>query len=228
MRGGELAAATSAYTTAVRYAAGYGGDFERARDGRSATSPPRATAVGALRRRRVGAAARGARLAAAPVLPGAEHMRDARATGGRLARALHELRAHGARGREAERGGAAGGGAVDGGGGGDCYVTHVSRADIIQGLLGHHAMRASAGSHLGGGLIIAGSSDEQAQPFIDELVRMASFPVLRSNLSMTETLAAIKDLRPKMQADDNERVRQVIELYSPHLQDATERLVEGR
>ena len=32
-----------------------------------------------------------------------------------------------------------------------------------------------------------------AQPFIDELVRMASFPVLRSNLSMTETLAAIKD-----------------------------------
>ena len=85
-----------------------------------------------------------------------------------------------------------------------------------------------AGSHFGGGLIIAGSSDEQAQPFIDELVRMASFPVLRSNLSMTETLAAIKDLRPKMQADDNERVRQVIELYSPHLQDATERLVEGR
>ena len=89
-------------------------------------------------------------------------------------------------------------------------------------------MRASAGSHLGGGLIIAGASDEQAQPFIEELVRMASFPVLRSNLSMTETLAAIKDLKPKMQADDNERVRQVIELYSPYLQDATERLVEGR
>ena len=241
VRGGELArAATSAYTTAVRYAAGYGGDFERARDDPlgdepSARDGPSARfAAGAWR-----AAARGARpTPPAPVLlAGAEHMHRRFASyklvSGSLERFMSfELMARGA--AEAERGGSAGGGAVDGAAGGDCYVTHVSRADIIQGLLGHHALLSSkrpapeAGSHFGGGLIIAGSSDEQAQPFIDELVRMASFPVLRSNLSMTETLAAIKDLRPKMQADDNERVRQVIELYSPHLQDATERLVEGR
>ena len=55
---------------------------------------------------------------------------------------------------------------------------------------------------------------------------MARFPVLRSNLPMTQTLAAIKDLTPKMQAEDDSRVRHVIGLYGPHLTDSVKRIVD--
>ena len=36
---------------------------------------------------------------------------------------------------------------------------------------------------------------------------LSSFPVLRSNMPMTQTLAAIKDLTPKMQAPARDRAR---------------------
>ena len=51
---------------------------------------------------------------------------------------------------------------------------------------------------------------------------------LRSNMPMTQTLAAIKDLTPKMQAEDGQRVRHVIGLYGPHLEEAVARIVEDR
>ena len=78
-----------------------------------------------------------------------------------------------------------------------CFVTHTSRSDIIQGLLGHRAIVEAAGEDypsFGGGLIIAGSTDHQPSVFIEEYIRTANFPILRSNLPMTQTLAAIKDL----------------------------------
>ncbi|EOD18318.1 hypothetical protein EMIHUDRAFT_196510 [Emiliania huxleyi CCMP1516] len=50
-------------------------------------------------------------------------------------------------------------------------------------------------------------------------------PVLRSFMPMAQTLAAIKDLTPKMQADDDVRVRQVIDLYAPHLEGAVSHLL---
>ena len=113
-----------------------------------------------------------------------------------------------------------------------CFVTHTSRSDIIQGLLGHRTLieltdRQRATTSVGGGLILAGTSNQEhgRAPYIDEYIRMASIPVLRSNLPMSQTLAAIKGLKPKMRADDEERVRHVIDLYAPYLEDAVRALV---
>ena len=115
---------------------------------------------------------------------------------------------------------------------GVCFVTHISRSDIIHGLLGHRALMAQAGrdaTAFGAGLIIAGS--EQSRPlerFEEEYIALANMPVLRSHMPMTQTLAAIKGLTPKMQAEDDRRVRQVIDLYAPHLEGAVQRLVSER
>lgn len=82
-----------------------------------------------------------------------------------------------------------------------CFVTHSSRSDVISGLLGHRAIVESIDQYpsFGGGLIIAGSADHRLGSFVEEYIRMAKFLILRSNLRMTQTLAAIKDLTPKMQ-----------------------------
>ena len=106
-----------------------------------------------------------------------------------------------------------------------CYVTHISRSDIIQGLLGHRAMLATqreehamaGGCREGGGLIIAGSSDHQMEPFVQEYIKMARMPVLRSYMDVTKTMSAIRNLTPKMQAEDSQRVQNVIQVYERHL-----------
>eukprot|EP00326_Haptolina_ericina_P019484 CAMPEP_0181186340 /NCGR_PEP_ID=MMETSP1096-20121128/9982_1 /TAXON_ID=156174 ORGANISM="Chrysochromulina ericina, Strain CCMP281" /NCGR_SAMPLE_ID=MMETSP1096 /ASSEMBLY_ACC=CAM_ASM_000453 /LENGTH=223 /DNA_ID=CAMNT_0023275231 /DNA_START=119 /DNA_END=790 /DNA_ORIENTATION=+ len=113
-----------------------------------------------------------------------------------------------------------------------CFITHASRADIIQGLLGHRALvdsfeRRMSIPAFGGGLVIAGSDEHRLEPFVEQYIGMAKMPVLRSYLPTTDTLATIKKLTPKMQADDEERIRQVIELYSPFLDDAITRIVGG-
>jgi hypothetical protein len=88
-----------------------------------------------------------------------------------------------------------------------CFVAHASRTDVIQGLLGHRQLVESSArggramSPFAGGLVISGRAEHKLPPFVTEHIRMASFPVLRSNMPMTQTLAAIKDLTPKMQAD---------------------------
>jgi len=112
--------------------------------------------------------------------------------------------------------------------GSPCFVTHISRSDIIHGLLGHQAVMQSRGTApFEGGLILAGSKDERPQPFVEDYIRAATIPILRSNLPVTQTLSAIKDLKPKMQAEDGQRVRQVIDLYAPYLDEAVERLLHG-
>jgi len=105
-----------------------------------------------------------------------------------------------------------------------CFITHITRSDIIQGLMMHQAMAVARGAPGIGGLILAGAEQERPQLFLNEHLRSASFPILRSNLPLTETMAAIKDLRPKMQADDKSRVSRIIQLYAPYLGEAVERL----
>ena len=46
-------------------------------------------------------------------------------------------------------------------------------------------------------------------------------------MDMTQTMTAMRNLTPKMQAGDEHRVSNVIELYAPHLEDAVLRIVRG-
>lgn len=114
-----------------------------------------------------------------------------------------------------------------------CFVTHTSRSDIIQALLGHRAMydsleRQTKEPPFAGGLILTGSSlHDPLDDFAHDYIKLAKMPVLRSNLSTAHTLQAVKAITPKMRATDGERVRSIIDLYAPHLRDGLQRLVGG-
>jgi len=109
-----------------------------------------------------------------------------------------------------------------------CFITHTSRSDIVMALLGHQLMETGGDMSrpsFVGGLIIAGTEGRRVEPFVENYIRSANMPVLRSNLPITRTMSEIKNLTPKMQADDEQRVRHVIDLYAPHLEHAVERLL---
>jgi len=125
---------------------------------------------------------------------------------------------------------AAASGGLDDGAGRVCFVTHTSRSDIIQGILGYQLVetRQDPTNSFIGGLLLAGATDRQFPPFIDGYLKRTSMPVLRSNRAMTQTMADIKNFTPKMQADDEQRVKHVIDLYAPYLEGAVAHLLTGR
>jgi len=117
------------------------------------------------------------------------------------------------------------------------FITHISRSDIIQGLLGHRALvaaqeaqprpQAQPRPHAGGGLIIAGAIEHTPEPFLVEYIRASSIPVMRSYMDVTKTMTAVRNLTPKMQAEDAQRVQNVIGLYEPHLDRACDHILES-
>jgi len=213
--------AATAYTNAVRYAAGYGsgyGSVDIGSEGSSLAGVRRDAWSAATAEAGSGSAkaAAGEPAAGAVLLAGGEYGHR-RFTQYKLVSASLE-RFMGSESLVHSGGDA----------GSPCFVTHISRSDIIHGLLGHQAVMQSRGTApFEGGLILAGSKDERPQPFVEDYIRAATIPILRSNLPVTQTLSAIKDLKPKMQAEDGQRVRQVIDLYAPYLDEAVERLLHG-
>jgi len=205
--------AAAVYATALRYAAGYGG--LRASGGGGGSS-------GGSSSRSDGGGAKGG--GNSSVLLAGECLRQRRferyeLVTESLERFTEKLAA------EAEAEGAPGGGEGDAAGG-VCYVTHVSRTDIIRAVLGPRR-GGRPGRARPFGLIIAGSPKHRMAPIVATAARAlaSDTPVLRSYMPMAQTLAAIKDLTPKMQADDDVRVRQVIDLYAPHLEGAVSHLL---
>ena len=100
------------------------------------------------------------------------------------------------------------------------FVTHRSRADIVQGLL---AFASRNGDTRRAGqfqcvLVLSGDDRYESLPsYMDAHLKDSVMPVVFSNYSSTKTIDRIGSYTPKLTADAHERVRNVVKLYAPHI-----------
>jgi len=103
------------------------------------------------------------------------------------------------------------------------FVTHRSRADIVQGLLAFASRKVghapgTVSGQFQGVLLLSGDDRFDALPsYMDTHLKDSVMPVVLSNHSSTKTMSRISSFTPKLTANAHERVRNVIKLYSPHI-----------